>query len=805
MVSQPMPAVLRHLHRLVTPAAAEHPPDRHLLDRFLACRDEAAFAALVRRHGAMVLGVARRLLHDAHAADDVFQATFLLLARKAGSVRNPQALGSWLYGVAYRVAVRARDAAASRRRREQREPALPPADPATEVTWRELGAVLDEELQRLPQRYRAPLVLCFLETRTQDEAAELLGCSKSTLRRRLEHGRELLRRRLLRRGVALSVGLLATILSQRPASAVPTALVEATVRAGLLSLARSAHAAAVSAKVAALVDGVSRATALSRLTTVAAVVLAVALLGAGAEWLAHHTPASQTAPTAVDEAPQAADLRTEPQAAEQPHNPAAEPRNPLLRELNHQGTVRVVAFTPGDKTLLSGGDKDQTVWLWDLATGKQLTQMKTEQQLTGVALSADGTLVATGELDGTVRVWQAATGKPLLTLRGHTGIVYSLAFAPDGKTLVSGSVDHLVYLWDVTTGKRLHELRGPQADIWWVAVSPDGKTLAAGGKEPMVYLWEVATGKRLPLLYGQQQEVWGMSFSPDGKLLAAACGRETPSVRLWDVSTRREVRQMGAPGEHTYGVAFSPSGKLLASGTISGEVAVWEVMTGQEIARVAAHQGQTISVSFTADGKTLASGGDDGFVRLWDVRSLGQGQPLPKGELAPKDLESLWEDLGGADAARGYQAVWALAAAPRQALPLCRDRLLRPAVKDPQLPQRIARFIADLDADDFEVREKATLALARLGKAAEAAVREALDNPASLEARRRLERVLTLQATPSHDTLQAVRAVEVLEAVGGSDAEEVLRRITRDAAEAWLKQEAQAAVDRLARRVAAAK
>src|SRR5262245_32407103 len=159
MVSQPMPAVLRHLHRLVTTSAAEHPPDCHLLERFLACRDELAFAALVRRHGAMVLGVARRLLHDAHAADDVFQATFLLLARKAKSIRNPQALGSWLYGVAYRVAVRARDAAASRRRREQREPALPPADPATEVTWRELGAVLDEELQRLPERFRAPLVL----------------------------------------------------------------------------------------------------------------------------------------------------------------------------------------------------------------------------------------------------------------------------------------------------------------------------------------------------------------------------------------------------------------------------------------------------------------------------------------------------------------------------------------------------------------------------------------------------------------------------------------------------------------------
>src|SRR5262249_61018197 len=122
---------------------------------------------------------------------------------------------------AARGAARPGAAGRSRRRREQRGPAPPPADPATVVTWRELGAVLDEELQRLPERYRAPLVLCFLETRTQDEAAELLGCSKSTLRRRLEHGRELLRRRLRRRGGALSVGLLAPGLSQRPAPGGP--------------------------------------------------------------------------------------------------------------------------------------------------------------------------------------------------------------------------------------------------------------------------------------------------------------------------------------------------------------------------------------------------------------------------------------------------------------------------------------------------------------------------------------------------------------------------------------------------------
>jgi RNA polymerase sigma factor (sigma-70 family) len=804
MASGPLTAVLHHLHGLVTPHGAEQPPDRHLLERFLACHDEAAFAALVRRHGAMVLGVGRRLLHDGHAAEDVFQATFLLLARNAASIRRQQALGSWLYGVAYRVAARARDAAASRRRRERRVPAPRPTDPAAEVTWRELGAVLDEELRRLPDRDRAPLVLCFLEGKTQDEAARELGCCKSTLRRRLEHGRERLRRRLLRRGVALSVGLLAADLSQGPAAAaVSAALVEATVKAGLLSRAGPAVAQAVPAEVAALVEGVSTATTLTRLTPVAAAVLAVALLGTGAAWLARHA--------AADDAPQASGRPAGQRAAEPPHEPPAEPRGPLLRELNHRGFVRVVASAPNGKVLLSGGDEDRTVRLWDVASGKELVQMRTEKQLTGIALSPDGTTVATGEVDGTVRLWRAATGKPLATLQGHTALVVGLAFAPDGKTLASIGNDQRACLWDVATGKRLQELPVDQPEGFCVAFSPDGKTLASGtrGQGTNVRLWDVASGKELSLLQGQPREAWVLSFSPDGKTLAAACARDSPALRLWDWKTRKQIGQMETAGEQTATVAFSPNGKLLASGRLDGQVCLWEVLTGQEIGRVAAHQALnygTYSVSFTADGRRLASGGEDRFVRLWAVRGLGQ-KPRPRqGELVAPDLEALWDDLGAADASRGYQAVWALAAAPRQALPLCRDRLLPPpSVRDPQLPQRIARLIADLDANQFEVREKATLALVRLGRAAEPAVREALENPASLEARRRLERVLApLQdRVPSADTLRAVRAVEVLEQVGTPEAAEVLKKVAKGAADVRLRQEARAALDRLARRPAA--
>src|SRR5262249_19336322 len=155
---------------------------------------------LVDRHGPLVLGVGRRVLHDLHAAEDVVQATFLLLARKAASIRKQEAVGSWLYGVAYRLALPARQRYTAPATPLQQEQGCRCNDPAAAVTWRELGAVLDEELDRLPQTYRAPLVLCLLEGRTQDEAAAALGWSKGTLRRRFGKGRELLRLRLTARG-----------------------------------------------------------------------------------------------------------------------------------------------------------------------------------------------------------------------------------------------------------------------------------------------------------------------------------------------------------------------------------------------------------------------------------------------------------------------------------------------------------------------------------------------------------------------------------------------------------------------------
>jgi RNA polymerase sigma factor (sigma-70 family) len=236
-----VPMLLHHVRRLAAAAA----PDDQILADYVARHDEAAFAALVGRHGPMVLNLCRRVLHDAHAAEDVFQATFLVLAERAAAIRRRTSLASWLHGVAYRLAVRAQRQRARRARPagDLTACAGPAAATAEGLAWQEMLAILDEELGRLAERYRAPLVLCYLEGRTQDEAARLLNWSLGTLRRRLEQGRALLQARLRARGVTLSAalgGLLAAGVTSVPAPLRAAAVAAARDIAGRCLSAASA-------------------------------------------------------------------------------------------------------------------------------------------------------------------------------------------------------------------------------------------------------------------------------------------------------------------------------------------------------------------------------------------------------------------------------------------------------------------------------------------------------------------------------------------------------------------------------------
>ncbi len=278
---------LRHLRSLMAKQAVDTLSDQQLLQMFLNEGSEASFAALVQRHGAMVFGVCRRSLRHTQDAEDAFQAVFLALARQAASIRRQESVGVWLHGVAYRIAEKMKHTAVRRAAHERRLSAPTPGDTMEDITWRELRSVLDEELQKLPEQYRAPLVLCYLEARTQDEAARRLGWSKNTFSRRMNRARELLARRLTRRGLTLSAALAVPLLLQPEATATVLPLLAAsTVRAGLTVATGQQIAPLVPIEIAALVEA-GTGTFFMRRATIALLMLVSLMLGLGG-LLAHH-------------------------------------------------------------------------------------------------------------------------------------------------------------------------------------------------------------------------------------------------------------------------------------------------------------------------------------------------------------------------------------------------------------------------------------------------------------------------------------------------------------------------------------
>ena len=646
MASGSLATFLRRLRRLAARQGTEHLTDRQLLERFTAQHDEAAFAMLVYRHGAFVQGVGRRILHDSHAAEDVLQATFLILARKAASIRKQQSLAGWLYRVAYRLAVQAKAAASQRSLTERQKPSPPQSDPIAELSWRELGAVLDEALHSLPVKLQAPLVLCYLEDKTQDEAARLLGWTKGTLRRRLDRGRELLRGRLERRGVLLSTSLLATALSQGSASAtVAAALVDVTVEAALAVAAGEGVAGTISVQAALLAEGVMHAMLLTKIKLTVVAVLTMGLLGVGAGVVTHHALADKPGAVKLSAAPQPpTPVVDRPKTVEQP--PRTDRDGDPLPEgaLARLGTTRwhaggmpiLLAFLPDGKTLLAVERKaGKIAFIREIATGKALrTFGGHHDDVRNAALSPDARRLVTAGYDrrvkkDTIIVWDAATGKELRRWEERGDAV---AFSPDGKTLATSDQGLTIHLRDVETDKVVH-LKGAFNDCC-LLFSPDGKTLASGSWSENVRLWDVKTGKRLqkindPFNAFGANTLQAMAFSPDSTILAVIDFTHD-AVRLWDLATGKQIRQF----ERTkpVSVAFSPDGKFLASlggtaskGSFIDSIRIWEVATGKEVRELRGslpdpNPNHLFAFVFSADGKTLA-GGWQNKIYLWDLAS----------------------------------------------------------------------------------------------------------------------------------------------------------------------------------------
>jgi len=486
--------LLQHFRRLLERRRAGDCTDAQLLGRFAATHDETAFAALLQRHGPLVLGVCRRVLGDAHDAEDAFQASFLVLARKASSIRNQESVGSWLAGVAYKIAARARASATRRRHHEHRAGEQASMSMPPDRADQELRPILDEELQHLPRKYRTPLVLCYLEGKTNEEAAAQLQCPPGTMKSRLARAREMLRQRLARRGAVPSTAVLSALVTEVASPAAPPpALAEITLRCALGFVSGPATFEAIPGPVLALAKWMLTSMSLKQLRGACAILLGLTVLGGGTGWIIHSSDSKAVEPQLAAAATPPEQLRDH---LGDPLPPGAVARIGTLR-LQHLYPFAGVAFSPDGQTLAAPG-YGSTVYLWDTASGREVRRLEGHRDsVESVAYSSDGRLLATVGAEGTVLLWDAATGKELRRCLGHTKRVRFVAFAPNDRLLASGG-DDMIRLWDVATGQEVRQLPAyvgtSRHRSGCLVFSPDCKMLVGGGDDSRtVTLWDVAS------------------------------------------------------------------------------------------------------------------------------------------------------------------------------------------------------------------------------------------------------------------------------------------------------------------------
>jgi RNA polymerase sigma factor (sigma-70 family) len=374
MATSQMCEVIQHLRRAMLLRDGAGLTDGQLLEDYISRRDEAALAALVRRHGPMVWGVCRRVLHHYHDAEDAFQATFLVLVRKAASITSRELLANWLYGVAHQTALKARATAARRKERERQVTQMPEPAVSEQDLWRDLQPLLDDELRRLPDKYRAVLVLCDLEGKTRREVAQQLGRPEGTVAGRLARARAMLAKRLAQRGVALSGAVLAVVLSRKVASAgVPTSVVSSTIRAVSLLAARQAAASGViSAKVAALTEGVLKTMLITKLKSLTVATLAVvAFVAIAAGLLGSRTAAAgQDEKKEIPVAPQQKDVKSDsPKEGKEKED--ATKKNLTVHALLEDVDAKNNTITVADVT--------KTMRLWQLVAKPKLTPKENKE------------------------------------------------------------------------------------------------------------------------------------------------------------------------------------------------------------------------------------------------------------------------------------------------------------------------------------------------------------------------------------------------------------------------------------------
>jgi WD40 repeat protein len=453
------------------------------------------------------------------------------------------------------------------------------------------------------------------------------------------------------------------------------------------------------------------------------------------------------------------------------------------------GLLSALQFSPDGSRLASAAWTDAQVRIWQTDSGKEVRRIpskENDKRILRMAWSGDGKVLATwawDPKDSRIHMWDPDAGKHLRELNVGGNRVDSLVFSPDSRILavlamkklgVTGP-DH-VLLWEVNTGHLLRSLELPAEPPYLnsdartrLAFSPDGRTLVAGGQraEASIYGWELTTGGlRFRLKHGE--DVACLAYSPDSRFLAAA-------------------NAYNGFRNNTLGIEHFGLRPPLP------HVHLWDLAAEKEIQILKGHRGPISTLAFSPDGKLLASGSYDTTVLLWDTTRFKTKSPAEV-QLRPEHLESLWAELGGADAAKAYRAIRILAASPKASVAFVNQRLHAVAPADAKL---VARLIADLDSDQFVVRDKAMQELEKLGDRAATELRKALDRNPPLEVKRRIEQLLDKQDSAEH--IRVVRALETLERIGTSEARELCVRLADGVPDAAMTREARATLKRMTR------
>jgi WD40 repeat protein len=488
----------------------------------------------------------------------------------------------------------------------------------------------------------------------------------------------------------------------------------------------------------------------------------------------------------------------------------------LVPSLGHRDRVSSICMLPDNQTIATTS-QDGTLRFWEPATGRQLSQRTVSVNFTEfTGLRPDGRTYVTVGPDEVCRINDLASGKELAVLHGHESL-FPFALSLDGKTLASVDANKEVRLLDPVTGAVRHTLTKVNSHVVGMTFTKDGCTLVVWDADFIVTFWDTVTGKlqrrftatesgiTAPFRRGKGILLYSAALSPDGKMMAfgiQVIASKEHIIPVIETTRGKVIRRINTAEDGGYQMAFSPDSKSLAwGGPLSTIVYLGEIASGRVRQRFEGHKGQTNSLVFSADGKMLLSGSVDTTALVWDLTGrLTLGKKYGPA-LSADDLESHWKTLATEDAEAAFRTIQVLASDPANSVPFLGMRLSAVALAD---EKRSQKWIADLDSDQFAVREKATSELEKLGPAALDAMRKAIEENPALETRRRLEPLiekLEREEWPtSGEQLRTCRALEVLERAGTPEAKEVLTTLANGAPGARQTLEAKAALQRLIQR-----